>query len=120
MKRVTLANGDKVELFYSFKTSKEMVGLKKDVSRLEEISKTYKEDADFMDYEDEDMQVYLDSLSKIICAVLNGSRYPCEIEEVDFLINEELINGTIELLEEQKKKEEAVAKKKAYVSSKKK
>ncbi|MBF7097576.1 hypothetical protein [Alkalibacter mobilis] len=120
MKRVLLANGDKVELFYSFKTSKEMVGLKSDVSRLEEISKKYGKETEIMDFEDEDMQVYLDSLSKIICAVLNGSRYPCELEEVDFLINEELINRTIELLEEQKKKEESVAKKKAYVSSKKK
>lgn len=120
MKRVTLANGDKVELFYSFKTSKEMVGLKSDVHKLEEISGKYGDNADVMEFDDEDTQLYLDSLSKVICAVLNGSRYPCYIEEVDFLINEDLIKASVELLEEQKKKEENVSKKKVCPSSKKK
>ena len=120
MKSVILANGDRVELFYSFKTSKEMIGLKSEVKALETAMAKYGKEVSMDDLEQEDLDQYMDSLSKIICAVLRGSKYQCDIEEVDFLITEELITSVLELLDAQKKKEETLQKKKVSPSSRKK
>lgn len=120
MKSVTLANGDKVELFYSFKTSKEMIALKTEVSSLEALSKKYGKEISMETMDQVDLDAYMDSLSKIICAVLVGSKYPCTVDEVDFLITTELIEEAMALLETQRKKEEQVQKKKVSPSSRKK
>ena len=112
MKRVELANGDKVDLFYSFRTSKEMLYFKKDMKELESLHEKYGADVTFEDLEDEDLQIYLSSISKITVAVLRGSRYDCDLEEIDFLLNEDVIKAVVELLEAQKKKEESLQTKK--------
>ncbi|MPW26400.1 hypothetical protein GC105_11430 [Alkalibaculum sp. M08DMB] len=119
-KSVLLANGDKVELTYTFKTSKLMIPFRTEMIELNKIAEEHGEEFDMNELEDEEIEKFTDAISKVIYAVLNGSRYNCDFEEVDFLINEELIKSTIDLMEEQKKKEKALSKKKTYPSSKKK
>lgn len=116
--RVVLANGDKVELTYTFKTAKLMIPFRTEILKLNKLTEEHGETLDMNELEDEDIVKFTDAISKVIYAVLNGSRYKCDLDEVDFLINEDLIKGTIKLMEEQKKKEQNLSKKKVSPSSK--